>query len=53
MLDTQKALKTPKTDEYYENYDRIFGSGDETGGHKTVPDMETNGLESNLDEPES
>lgn len=25
MLDTQKALKTPKTDEYYENYDRIFG----------------------------
>lgn len=53
MLDTQKALKTPKTDEYYENYDRIFGSGNEARDHKIVPDMETNGPESNLDEPES
>lgn len=53
MLDTQKALKQPKSDEYYDNYDRIFGSRDEARDHKTIPDLEADEPQGDLDKPES
>lgn len=49
MLDTQKALKAPKTDEYYKNYDRIFGNKDKTKNYKVIPDIKADDTKSDMD----
>ncbi len=51
MLDTQKALKTPKSEEYYDNYDRIFGRRDKARDNKVIPGVEEDELEGDLDKP--
>ena len=53
QVDGLSAYKKGKSDEYYENYDRIFGVRDKARGHKVIPSVEADGTEGDMDESES